>query len=78
MNEVKLIINQHKKENYVNARYRHKEDPISHHINKSLTLITELEIVLGVQMLQKDAEYYQNLINENKDKKAVVKIKFVK
>lgn len=75
--EVKLTINQKShKGNFVSASFASQRNKISKRIDKNPLLITELEILVGVRMLRKDAKHFCDLIEHNRAQKATVTIKF--
>lgn len=66
--EVKLVINPRSSDqNYISANFvRLKND----------SLVTQLQIDLGVKILKKNAKYFSDIVGLNKNKKAVVSITF--
>jgi hypothetical protein len=75
-NKIKFRINPKVKGNTIAASRRYTRNKISFKIDENPILITQLQIDLGVMMFQKDAQYFVNLIKENKGREAEVRITF--
>jgi hypothetical protein len=75
-NKIKLRINPKIKGNHIFASRKYTRNQISLKIDENPLLITPLQIDLSIMMFQKDAQYFVDLIKQNKDRAAEIQINF--